>query len=155
VGHRAGREPGCALIFAILMHGIAHFQPDIGVAMNGLGGKVYHSNFTATLSNSLFAGWLIALIVWLLPAAESGRVTIIIIVTYVVGLGGFSHIIAGSVHAFYVLLDGQATLGSFFITFLIPTLLGNITGGVAFMAAINHGLCHLFIRKMTGGKPAF
>ena len=33
--------------------------------------------------------WLIALMVWLLPFAESARLWVIIILTYVVGLGGF------------------------------------------------------------------
>jgi len=32
--------------------------------------------------------------VWLLPAAESARVSIII--TYLIGLGGFNHVVAGS-----------------------------------------------------------
>ena len=100
---------------------------------------MYASEFTATLFSSLFAGWLIALMVWLLPVAGDGRVAIIIIVTYVVGLGGFSHIIAGSVNALYALLGGQATIKAFFMMFLFPTLIGNIIGGVAFVAVINHG----------------
>lgn len=53
--------------------------------------------FPATLLSAMFTGWLIALMVWLLPVAESGRVTINILVTYVVGIGGFAHIIAGSI----------------------------------------------------------
>ena len=127
-----------AFIFALLMHGIGYFQPDLSASMAALGSKVVKTPFTATLLSGLFAGWLIALMVWLLPVAETGRVTIIIIVTYVVGLGSFSHIIAGSVNAFYILLARDASLISFFTLFLVPTLLGNIVGGVAFVAAINH-----------------
>jgi formate/nitrite transporter FocA (FNT family) len=44
----------------------------------------------------LLAGWLIILMVWLLPGVESARVSIIIILTYLVGISGFNHIIAGS-----------------------------------------------------------
>ena len=127
-----------ALVFALLMHAMGYFQADLRMEMAALGGKVYQTGFIATLLSGLFAGWLIALMVWLLPVAETGRVTIIIIVTYVVGLGSFSHIIAGSVNAFYVLLCGNASLTAFFTTFLVPTLFGNIVGGVAFVAAINH-----------------
>jgi formate/nitrite transporter FocA (FNT family) len=45
---------------------------------------------------AIFAEWLIALMVWLLPGAESARVSIIIIITYLIGISGFNHIIAGS-----------------------------------------------------------
>ncbi len=76
--------------------------------------------------------------VWLLPVAETGRVTIIIIITYVVGIGGFAHIIAGSVNAFYILLAGEASFAELATRFFVPTVLGNIIGGVAFVAALNH-----------------
>jgi formate-nitrite transporter family protein len=44
------------------------------------------SGFGLTLIHAIFAGWLIALTVWLLPAAEANRVQVIVIVTYVVAL---------------------------------------------------------------------
>jgi formate/nitrite transporter FocA (FNT family) len=113
------------------------FQAGLGVELAFIGKKVYASRFASTLLSAVFAGWLIALMVWLLPFAETGRVMIIVLVTYVVGLGGFSHIIAGSVNAFYILLEGGASINGLLLSFL-ATLLGNITGGVAFVAAINH-----------------
>jgi formate/nitrite transporter FocA (FNT family) len=129
---------GGALVFALLLHALVYFNGDLGTELTPIGLKVYATDFGATLVSALFAGWLIAMMVWLLPFAETGRVAIIIIITYVVGLGGFAHIIAGSVNAFYTLLAGAASFGDFFLRFLIPTLLGNIVGGVAFVAAINH-----------------
>jgi formate/nitrite transporter FocA (FNT family) len=125
-------------LFALLMHAMGHFQVELGMELTSIGMKVYASTFSATLLTGVFAGWLIALMVWLLPFAETGRVTIIVLVTYVVGLGGFAHIIAGSVNAFYILIEGGASLTVFLTHFFLPTLLGNITGGVAFVAAINH-----------------
>jgi formate/nitrite transporter FocA (FNT family) len=127
-----------ALLFAVLMHTMVSFQADLGVELTSIGKKVYASPFASTLLSGVFAGWLIALMIWLLPFAETGRVMIIVLVTYVVGLGGFSHIIAGSVNAFYILLEGGASINGFLRRFFLPTLLGNIIGGVAFVAAINH-----------------
>jgi formate/nitrite transporter FocA (FNT family) len=127
-----------AAIFALLMHAMVSVKADLGGELTSIGLKIYQSPFAATLLSAVFAGWLIALMIWLLPVAESGRVTIIVLVTYVVGLGGFAHIIAGSVNAFYILMEGGATLSGFITRFFIPTLLGNITGGVAFVAAINY-----------------
>ena len=54
------------------------------------------SGFGLTLVHAIFAGWLIALMVWLLSAAEVNRVQVIVTVTYGVALGSFAHVIAGA-----------------------------------------------------------
>lgn len=127
-----------AASFALLMHALSFFQPELRGELTTIGMKVYATEFPATLLSGMFAGWLIALMVWLLPFAETGRVAIIILITYVIGLGGFAHIVAGSVNAFFILAGGKASLFAFLTRFFIPALLGNIFGGVAFVAAINH-----------------
>ncbi len=73
-----------------------------------------------------------------MPAADLAKVGIIIILTYIVGLGQFSHIIAGSAETFYLVGTGQLPVGQFLLSFLIPTLIGNIIGGVSLVAALNH-----------------
>ena len=94
--------------------------------------------FWNTLLRAVFAGWLIALMVWLLPVAETGRVVVIIIITYLVGIAGFPHIIAGSSEVFYALLTGITAPAVAIGEFFIPTLIGNTIGGVALVAAINY-----------------
>ena len=76
--------------------------------------------------------------VWLLPAAEQARLQIIIILTYLVGLGGLAHIIAGSVEALYVVTLGLYPWAAYWGQFMVPTLLGNILGGVTLVAALNY-----------------
>ena len=129
---------GGALAFALLLKVLVNFEPGIGKELGQIGAKAYQNGFWPTLVSGLFAGWLIALLVWLLPGAETARVTIIIIITYVIGLGGFAHIIAGSIAAIFMVIGGEATMGMFVIRFFLPTLTGNIIGGVAFVTAINH-----------------
>jgi formate/nitrite transporter FocA (FNT family) len=46
--------------------------------------------------------------VWLMPVAESGRIWVIILLTYPVGLAEFSHIIAGSVETLLLVGDRRA-----------------------------------------------
>lgn len=87
---------------------------------------------------AIFSGWLIALMVWLLPSAEGSKVAVIVIITYLVALGGFSHVIAGSVESFYLVVHGALGFADFLLSFLIPTLFGNIVGGVSLVAALNH-----------------
>lgn len=94
--------------------------------------------FGTTLLRGIFAGWLIALMVWLLPFAESARVWVIIFITYLVGLGHFSHIIAGAVETFTVAAMGQQAWLAVLGGYIVPTLLGNILGGVSLVAILNH-----------------
>jgi formate/nitrite transporter FocA (FNT family) len=42
-------------------------------------------------------GWLIALMVWLLPSARSAAVLIVAVFTYVVAVCDLAHVSAGSV----------------------------------------------------------
>jgi formate/nitrite transporter FocA (FNT family) len=95
--------------------------------------------FAHTFVRAIFAGWLIALMVWLLPAAEASRPLIIMIITYVVGLCGFAHVIAGSVECAFLVQIGDASVGDFITGFFVPTLLGNVVGGVALVAVLNYG----------------
>ena len=63
------------------------------------------------------------------------------------GLAGLSHIIVGSVEVLYLVVTGMASVGDYLAGFMIPTLLGNICGGVALVAAVNHA------QVLAGRKP--
>ncbi len=128
-----------AIFFAVaLAHGTV-FEPGVMSAFVELARQTVQADFGVTLVRGIYAGWLIALMVWLLPAAQYSRPLIILIITYIVGLCGFTHIIAGSVECAFLVEFGQATWGDFFSRFFEPTLLGNIVGGVALVAALNYG----------------
>lgn len=125
-------------IFGIGLYHAAVFAAAQDATLISVAGETLARGFRDTFVSAIFAGWLIALMLWLLPAAEIAPVGVIIIITYLVGLGGFSHIIAGSAIAFYTWAAGAATLADAFLYFFIPTLIGNIIGGVAFVAALNY-----------------
>ncbi len=90
-----------ACLFAWVIGSTSIFDADVRRTFAEIGGEALNGDFWTTLLRAIFAGWLIALMVWLLPFAEMARVSVIIIITYVVGLGRFSHIIVGSVETFY------------------------------------------------------
>ncbi len=90
------------------------------------------------LVKAILAGWLIALMVWLIPGAGPARLLLILIVTYVVAIAHFSHIVAGSVEAAYSVFTGGASPGAYFTRFLVPTLIGNMIGGVSLVGILNH-----------------
>ena len=82
------------------------------------------------------SGFLIAAMVWLMPGSEGTQFHVITLMTYLIALGGFTHIVAGSVEAFILLMNGQASVGWALFDFAVPTLLGNIIGGTALFAVI-------------------
>jgi len=88
---------------------------------------------------AIFAGWIIALMVWLLPASESGAMFIILLLTGFVGAAQLSHIVAGSVENIYAVVVGIQPWSDFWMKFFLPCLAGNCIGGVTFVALLNFG----------------
>jgi formate/nitrite transporter FocA (FNT family) len=127
-----------AFAFALFIGKTNLFDSEMHTALSALASEGLHSTFGGSLLHAIVAGWLIALMVWLLPFAESARLWVIVLLAYVVGLGHFSHIVAGTVPAFYLVLTGIESIGGFFSRFFAPVLLGNIIGGVALVAALAH-----------------
>ena len=128
-----------AVLFAYAFAHAGIFEAKDLQALSAIGQATIRGDFPATFVRAVYAGWLIALMVWLLPAAEGARPWIIIIVSYVISLNGFSHIIAGSVDCAYLVQIGGASWGDFWFRFFTPTLLGNIIGGVMLVAFLNYG----------------
>lgn len=127
------------LAFAWVIGNTATFGPDVRHGFHELGTKAFEGSFGLHILRGIFAGWLIALVVWMLPSADSGRLAVIIIITYIVGLAGLSHVIVGSVETMYLVTTGAASWSAYLGDFLVPVLLGNILGGVTLVAALNFG----------------
>ncbi len=127
-----------AFLFAWFATLTSVFPLHIQQSFTALALQSMQGDFISSLLKGTFAGWLIALMVWLLPAAEATRLHIIIIITYVIGIGEFAHIIVDTVNAAYLLYLGLISWTALF-TVLLPILLGNILGGVTFVAILNYG----------------
>jgi formate/nitrite transporter FocA (FNT family) len=127
-----------ALIIGVVAARSAAFDAPVQDVFIEMGHEAMKHGFAIMVLRAIFAGWLIAMMVWLLPFAESARVWVIIFVTYIVGLGQFGHIIAGAVEVFALAAAGQAAWGSVAGSFLLPTFIGNVLGGVLLVATINH-----------------
>jgi formate/nitrite transporter FocA (FNT family) len=127
-----------AHLFAWVVGNTPMFQNEIRDTMLAIAKDVMHVSFGAALLRGIFAGWLIAMMVWMLAAIDQGRVAVIIIMTYVVGVADLTHIIAGSVEVLYLVMVGAASWTSVAWGYMFPTLIGNIIGGVSLTAAINH-----------------
>ena len=126
---------------ALFAWGILHMQlfdaPTLQ-ALTGIGREVMENSALQMFTKGIAAGWLIATMVWLLPAAENSRITVIVLTTYLIALGGFTHIIVGSVEVLYLVFAGDLSLGGFVMHFALPTLVGNIVGGSCIFGLISH-----------------
>lgn len=127
-----------AHLFAWVVGNTPLFTPGVQASMLSLGKEAAAVTFGAAILRGIFAGWLIAMVVWMLAAIDSGRVAVIVILTYVVGLAGLTHIIAGSVDVLFLVMVGARSWGAVAGGYMLPTLIGNSIGGVSLTAALNH-----------------
>jgi len=84
------------------------------------------------------SGFLMAAMVWMIPAAEMLKLYVIVLMTWLIAVGGFTHIVAGSVEAFLLLVAGEWSIGTLLWQFLVPVLIGNIIGGTVLFALLSY-----------------
>src|SRR4051794_32179539 len=114
------------------------FMPDVQSAFSEIGQEALAPGFAANFVRAICAGFLIATMVWLLPGSGEARLWIVVIIAWVVGIGQFAHVIAGSGEGLYLVFRGEQSLVGYFSRFLLPSLLGNSVGGVALVASLAH-----------------
>jgi formate/nitrite transporter FocA (FNT family) len=104
--------------------------------------QIGHESFAVTpeqaILRGIFAGWLIAMLVWMRAAVDNGQIPLIVIVTYFVALGGFTHIIAGSIEVLFLVMTGALSWTAYMTHYMLPVLVGNTVGGVSLVAVVNH-----------------
>jgi formate-nitrite transporter family protein len=126
------------IAFAGLLSRHDLFNPQIRQALSAAAAVSIGDGAVPMALKAMLAGWMIALMVWVLPSARSAGLFVIVLMTYVIALGQFSHIVAGSTEAAFAVLTGEASVGDYVMRFFLPTILGNLIGGVALAALLNH-----------------
>jgi formate/nitrite transporter FocA (FNT family) len=110
--------------------------PDLFHGMLDISRGILGHSLAETFFRAIAAGFLMAAMVWLIPSAEAAQFYVIVLMTYLISAGGFMHIVAGSVEAFLLVLNGQLSWLALLGQFVIPTLLGNVVGGTALFGLI-------------------
>jgi formate/nitrite transporter FocA (FNT family) len=113
-------------------------SPELRDAMIAISGHITNHGFFEMAFRGVSAGFLIAAMVWLIPSAESAQFHVITLMTYLIAAGGFMHIIAGSVEAFLLVLNGGLAWWAMVSGFFVPVLIGNVIGGTVLFALISH-----------------
>lgn len=128
---------GC-LIFAAVLAYTDLLAPEVREAIFVMGTKMLDGTVGQMFIRAVAAGWLIAAIVWILPVSEGGEFVIITVLTYLVALGGLTHIGPAAAEVFYLWLYGQVTLLDTMLHFFVPVTLGNLVGGTSLFAVLAH-----------------
>jgi formate/nitrite transporter FocA (FNT family) len=130
-----------ALIFAWVLANTQVAQPDLRPALDRIASEATAGGFGAVMYAAIFAGWLIALLAWLLASTRytGAQIVLVWLCTAPISAFGFRHSIAGAVEAFYLSFGGQASWGRMVSGFVVPAVLGNIIGGVLLVALLNYG----------------
>ncbi len=138
----AGNVVG-TLLFALLATRTDAFTPGVVAELSKLGVDAGSKGFGTVFWTGVVAGWIIALVAWLVTASTDtiGQVIIILALTYLVGVGHFAHSVAGSGEVLTAVLSGALPITSY-LRWLAGAVLGNSLGGVLIVALFNYGQVH-------------
>lgn len=130
-----------AVIFAWTLARTPMVEPALHDALRHLASEATSGGFGPVLYGGVYAGWLIALLAWLLASTRytGAQLAFIWLCTAPIHALGFKHSIAGSVEAFYLAAGGRASWGDMLVNFVVPSVLGNAIGGVLLVALLNYG----------------
>lgn len=129
----------------------AHFHPDLSL----VAGHAVEGGFWEVAYKAVFAGWLIALLSWVLASTyqTGAQLVLIWLCTAPIAAFGFRHSIAGAVEAFYLASRGEATWMEMLNGFVVPAVLGNAVGGVLLVALLNHAQVAPEMESETQFRP--
>lgn len=126
-------------IVSALMAGEVVLSDEQRLAAIDILGKLEVQEGMKTLTLGIPAGFIMAALAWILPNAKGSEFWVICLLTYVIGLGGFSHVVTGSSQASFLWLSGRMTFAEMLTDFTLPALAGNIIGGTGLFAVLAHG----------------
>lgn len=110
--------------------------PELREGMLAVSRQILDHSWLATVFMGIGAGFLMAAMVWLLPGAESAQFYVVVLMTWLIAAGGFNHVVAGSMEAFMLALNGELGIWPMLGDFFVPVLIGNIVGGTALFALL-------------------
>jgi formate/nitrite transporter FocA (FNT family) len=126
------------LIAALFCSFTTALSPALIGAMLSLSAEMFRNPPVTMFFKAISAGYLIAAMVWLIPSAEGASFLVITLLTYIISIAGFAHIVAGSFESFMLIVNGQLEVSRMILGFFIPVLFGNVVGGTVLFALISY-----------------
>jgi formate/nitrite transporter FocA (FNT family) len=131
------------LLFAFF---ISWIGPDLEVireeSFQYIANKLLKPDWWLIFGSALIAGWMMGLLGWLVVASQDtvSRIILIVLITFVIGFGGFHHCIVGSIE----LLCGLMTMSDVdildYLRIMSSAITGNTIGGAIFVAGLKYNI---------------
>ncbi len=134
----AANVVGCFL-FACAFAFLPMLSDQVSGEMAKLVENLMHNSPLEMFAKGIGAGWLIAAVVWIIASVSGGEFLVIGLLTYLIALLGFTHIVAGSAEALYGWSAGLITFYDASVRFFLPTLAGNVFGGTVLFSVLSYG----------------
>jgi len=110
--------------------------PELRDGMLAISRQILEHSWLGTVFLGVGSGFLMAAMVWLLPGSEAAQFYVVVMMTWLIAAGGFNHVVAGSMEAFMLALNGELGVWPMLANFFVPVLIGNIVGGTALFAVL-------------------
>lgn len=116
--------------------------PETLAAAESFGTHGLETGWWDVFFKGVFAGWLVAGLVWLDHSMRDSvsRILVVYFIMFTVPAADLFHVITSMGDALFVYFRGEAALADLALEFVVPVFLGNTVGGVVPVAVLNYGL---------------
>ncbi|MCB1519271.1 MAG: formate/nitrite transporter family protein [Hyphomicrobiaceae bacterium] len=133
----AANISGC-LVVALFIASFPVLPETSGPELQRIVLHLMENSATEMFIKGIGAGWVIAALVWMLPSSQGSEFVVIALMTYLIALFEFTHIVAGSAEVIYGWYVGIVSANDGVLRFFLPTLAGNIVGGTVLFTALSY-----------------
>lgn len=125
---------GTFIVAVLLIYGGFANEAELS-AMIDISRHAVIQDFGALFIKGIPAGFLIASMVWMMASSRGSGFIIIFFVTYLIAIGDFTHVVAGSAEAFLLILANDISIQEG-VSYILAAGLGNIAGGTGLFALL-------------------
>ncbi|WP_099827798.1 formate/nitrite transporter family protein [Oceaniglobus indicus] len=130
---------GTFITAGIAVHG-GILTPEVLSAIFEISHHLAELSPSEALLRGIPSGFFIAALVWMLPSTGgAGKVAVIVMFTWLIAAGDFTHVVAGSNEIFNLVVTGEIGIVTAFSHHILPMLVGNILGGTGLFAMLAYG----------------
>ena len=147
----AANVVGC-FVFALALSALPIAGADVTHELGQIVLRVMQNAPFEMFAKGIGAGWIIAALVWILASNDGIQFFVIGLLTYLIALFGFTHIVAGSAEVLYGVLTGIVSLSDAVFHFFLPTLCGNVFGGTVLFAVLSYAQVREEISVTKGAR---
>jgi formate/nitrite transporter FocA (FNT family) len=146
----AANVVGC-FVFALALSALPMVGADVTHELRQIVLRVMQNAPFEMFAKGIGAGWIIAALVWILASNDGIQFFVIGLLTYLIALFGFTHIV-GSAEVLYGVLTGIVSLSDAVLHFFLPTLCGNVFGGTVLFAVLSYAQVREEISVTKGAR---